>query len=238
MPSVRRQQALSLKPHIRRFLWVLCLPLLIPLGAVTPFVEQSHLFADDGWWQSLTWQQQAELAFLGSAAWVGGATGVAAILSFFSVRWRQKVWGPLGRFLRAIISLAGLVLISSDHLDRLLDQRERARAMGQDDGSPPKGTLSGVAGQVNYGRISTHQNMSDPSLMVVWRSTGLPLGRLVPARGDTWEVQYGHAEGSYQPRFVQDALLGRVAAPWEGVERLRQRDLQESLDVHSGTSQY
>lgn len=235
MQSDRRQNELALKPHIKRFLWVLCLPLLIPLGALTPFVEQSHLFADGGWWQSLTWQQQVELALLGSAAWVGGATGVAAILSLFSMRWRQKVWVPLGKFLRAIVSLVGLVLISSDHLDRLLDQRERARVTGQDNDSPPKGTPSGVAGQVNYGKICTHEDMFDPSLMVVWRSTGLPLGRLVPLRGDMWEVQYGHVEGSYQPRFVQDELLGRVAAPWEGVERLRQRDLQESLDVHSRT---
>ncbi|MDI3243026.1 hypothetical protein QK292_15830 [Arthrobacter sp. AL08] len=233
MQSDGHQDELALKPHVKRFFWALCLPLLIPLGSVTPLIEQSHLFADDGWWKSLTWQQQMEFALLGSAVWIAGVTAVAILLSLFSHRWRLKVWIPFGKLLRAGVSLFGLVLVSQDHLDRLLDQRERDRAKNQAEAGPPKGRPSGVPGQVNYGKITTHESLYDPALTVVWRSTGLPFGQLSPSRGDSWEVHYGHLEeGGYQ-QFVRDEFLGRVAAPWEGVERLRKRDLQEGLDIHS-----
>lgn len=232
MQSDGRQDELALKPHIKRFLWVLCLPLLIPLGSVTPLIEQSHLFTDDGWWPSLSWQQQLEFALVGSAVWISGASVVAVLLSFFSHRWRHRVWVPFRKVLRAVVSLCGLVLVSQDHLDRLLDQRDRERAKTHAEAGPPKGMPSGVAGQVNYGKISTHASLYDPELTVVWRSTGLPFGQLLPSRGDSWEVHYGHLEkGGYQPRFVRDEFLGRVATPWEGVELLRKRDLQEGLHM-------
>ena len=54
------------------------------------------------------------------------------------------------------------------------------------------------------------------------------IGQLVPARGGTWEVQYGRREGKADPYFVSEQNLGLVQHAWEGVEGLRVHDLQAS----------
>ncbi|WP_139006431.1 hypothetical protein [Arthrobacter crystallopoietes] len=238
MQSKDHQDDPGLKPHVKLYLWALGLPILTPLGFLTPFFEESHLFADGGWWKSLTLLQQILVVLLGWAIWIAAVTVVALLLSFFSRRWQQEFWLPGVRRLRGAISWLGLRLVSRTHLNRLIAQEEKARARREAAAGPPKGTRSGVPGKVIYGKISTHANLYDLSLMVEWRSTGLPLGKLVPSPGDTWEVHYGHLEESgIQPQFVTDENLGRVAAPWEGVELLRKRDLREGLGIQQTESE-
>lgn len=222
----------GLKSHIRVYLGFIALPVLAPLGFLTPFVEQSRLFAEGGWWKSLTLLEQVIFVIRNWAIWAAAVTVVALLLSFFSRRWRQKFWAPAARGLRRATSLLGFLLISGDDLNRLIDQEIQARAKKAADAGPPKGRQSGVPGMVIYGDVCTRSNLYDPALVVEWRSTGLPFGRLVPSPGNTWEVHFGHLEErGIQPEFVTDERLGRVAAPWEGVQRLRERDLREGLGV-------
>lgn len=180
----------------------------------------------------MTLPQQIVVLLLGMAMWLAAVTVVALLLSLFSRRWRQGFWLPAASGLRGAISWLGLRLVSCKVLNRFVEQETQARAKMKADAGPPKGSRTGLAGEVAYGDISTHENLYNPDLSVVWRSTGLMLGKLVPSRGNHWEVHYGEVEErGIQPQFVTLEKSGRVAEPWEGVERLRRRDLRESSDT-------
>ncbi|MFJ4027462.1 hypothetical protein ACIPWF_09730 [Paenarthrobacter sp. NPDC089989] len=228
MSSKASQDEPGLKAHIRVYLGFLGLPVLAPLGLLTPLVEQSRLFADGGWWKSLTLLEQVIFVTRNWAIWVAAVTTFALLLSLFSPRWRRKFWGPMASGIRRVISVLGLLLISRADFTRLVDQEIDARARMAAAAGPPKGSPCGVPGVMVYGDICTRSGLYDRDLMVEWISTGLPFGKLVPSPGNTWEVHYGHLErhGIY-PEFVADEKLGRVKEPWEGVQQLRERDLQQ-----------
>ncbi|MDQ0093069.1 hypothetical protein [Paeniglutamicibacter psychrophenolicus] len=232
MQSKDNQDEPGLKPDIKRFLAVLGLPLLVQIGAVTPLFENSRFFAEGGWWDSLSGLHQFLFVLLGWGIWIVGVTVLALLLSFFSRRWRQNFWLPGARLLRGAISWLGLRLVSRTDMNRLIEQEGKVRAKREADAVPPKGRHGRLAGQTIYGRISTHRNLNDLSLLVKWRSSGLVLGKLIPCPGDIWEVHYGRLEKrGFQPQFLKEENLGRVEAPWEGVDLLRRRDLQKGLGI-------
>lgn len=216
----------ALRPHVRRYLLTLFSPLVVQIGAATPLFENSQFFADDGWWKSLTGEEQLRFVLWGWGLWILLVTVVAVVSSFFSRRWQQKVWKPAARKTRSAISWFGWRLVSPADRDQLLarqrqDKIQRAAATG-----PPKGKR-GLIGSMHYGPITTHVNRYDSSLRVEWTNNKQAFGRLVPSIGGTWEIQYGRFEGSVRPQFVLVEALGRAATPEAGVEQLRVRDLKE-----------
>lgn len=224
----------ELKTHLRFYYGLLALPLLGSLGLLTPFFEQSRLFEEGGWWRSLTWQEQIGFGVVGWLIWAAAVTVVCLLISLSFTRWRKRFWKPVFRGLRQCLSFVGMLLISDEHLDRLVDQRQESRAKLRAEAGPSKGTRSGSPGVTNFGKLCTISRFGSSTLTVQWRSTGLPIGELVPLPGDVWDVHYGHLESAgIQPDFVVDEILGRVRAVWEGVEKLRLRDLQESQDIRS-----
>lgn len=236
MQSKEHKDESDLKPHIKRFLIALALPIVVQIGALTPLFENSQFFAEDGWWKSLTGEEQIHFVLLGWAIWIGGVTVVALVLSFLSRRWQQSVWLPGIRGLRGAINWLGLLLVSRKERNRLVEREIQARAKRQAEAGPPKGRRSGLPGVVRYGPISTHLNMDDSSLRVEWTNNKQVFGMLVPSTGGSWEVQYGHFEGSVRPQFMVEEILGRVATAEEGVDQLRVRDLEE-LDAQQAESQ-
>jgi hypothetical protein len=222
----------GIKRHVVIFLWVLILP--VTLGVLTPFIEASWLFAEDGWWRSLTIDQQLAFAVRWSLRWVLLLTGLALLISFFSRRWRESFWKSLFtivvgvfRVIRAIISLIGFALVSQKDLDRRIEAEIQAREKRATAAGPPKGTPSRTPGITFYGDVFTSQNIYDSTLTVTWRTNNLPFGQLIPSPGSTWQVHYGHVESAYQPFFIKEEDLGRVTEIWEGVDWLRKRDLRE-----------
>lgn len=227
MPSSSHQNDTSLKFPTKRYLALLALPLVVQLGALTPLFENSQFFAEDSWWNSLTGWQQLKAVALGWAIWIIGVTVIAALLSLLSRRWREQFWGGFGERFKSGVSRIGLRLLSQADRDQLIRDAQKAEARRAAAAGPPKGTPSLVPGMTIYGDIVTHKNLVDKTLRVEWRSNGLTLGKLIPSRGNTWEVHYGHIEQSFEPVFVTDEKLGRADHAWQGVEMLRQRDLQE-----------
>lgn len=83
MSSTDPQDEPGLKPHIRVYLGFIALPVLAPLGFLTPFVEQSRVFADGGWWKSLTLLEQVIFVLRNWAIWAAAVTVAALLLSLF-----------------------------------------------------------------------------------------------------------------------------------------------------------
>jgi hypothetical protein len=230
--STDLQDEPGLKNHLRFYFGLLALPLVGSLGLLTPFFEQSRLFEEGGWWRSLSLGEQIGFGALGWLIWAAAVTVICLLLSLFFTRWRKKLWKPTFRVLRQCLSFLGILLISDKDLDRIVDERLKSRAKLEADAGPPKGTRSGRPGVTNFGELCTTSDLYSHSLRVEWRSTGLPIGELVPAPGNVWEVHYGHLESrGIRSEFVVDQHLGRVRAAWEGVEKLRLRDLQESQEL-------
>lgn len=230
MQFTDNQDEPGLKKHIIFYGAALLFPLVFQIGFVATLAENSRFFADDAWWKSLTGRQQLDFAILGWVIWAAGVTVLGLLFSFFSHRWQQKIWLPAARRLRSAVSWLGLRLVSRSDQNRLIEQAGEAKASMEAAAGPPKGQRSGVPGVVLYGEISTHSNLYDATLSVRWIGTGLPMGELVPRPGAIWEVHYGHLDQQgIQPQFVATENLGRVPVPWEGVEMLRTRDLQERL---------
>lgn len=226
----------DLKPDLKRFFIVLALPAVVQLGAMTPLFENSQFFAEDGWWKKLSGEEQIRVVFLGWAIWIGLVTLAALVWSFFIRRWQQKIWLPGIRKLRGAISRFGWRLIDRTERNRLVEQEIKAREEKRAKAGPPKGRPTGFAGVTNYGPINTRTNMYDSSLRVEWKNNKQVFGRLVPSTGDTWEVQYGHYQGSVRPQFMVEEPLGRAATVAEGIDRLRVRDLNE-LDTQQAELQ-
>ncbi|WP_142059501.1 hypothetical protein [Pseudarthrobacter sp. B4EP4b] len=92
----------------------------------------------------------------------------------------------------------------------------------------PKGQRTGVPGLVKYGDLETSRDNKDGTQIVRWKNRKV-VGRLVPASGGAWDVQFGDMSGTVRPEFVVSEELGRAQTEGEGVEMLRLRDLKTSV---------
>lgn len=242
MQSKGQREPAGIKRHITVFFAILVLPVTFQLGALTPFIESSWLFAEGGWWRSMRGEEQRAFVVRWSLTWVVGVTALALFISMFSSRWREALWKRLGavilgvgRVIGAIRIWFGFLLVGRHALDRRVDREIQARNKRAAKAGPPKGTRSGVSGHVNYGDVFTSQNMYDSTLTVAWRTNNLIIGQLKPAPGSMWEVKYGHLDRNQSLFFDVTEHLGRVTEIWQGVDMLRKRDLKERdavLDLH------
>lgn len=234
MQSKGQREPAGIKRHITVYFAILVLPVTFQLGALTPFVESSWLFAEGGWWRSMTGEEQRAFAVRWSLTWVIGVTAVALFTSMFSSRWREALWKRLGaitlgvgRVIGAIRIWFGFLLVGPRALNRRVDREIQARKERAAKAGPPKGTRSGVPGRVIYGDVFTSQNMYDSTLTVAWRTNNLIIGQLIPASGSMWEVKYGHLDRNQGLFFEETEHLGRVTEIWQGVDLMKQRDLKE-----------
>jgi hypothetical protein len=186
--------------------------------------------------EEVTGEEQIRIVVLGWAIWIGLVTATAIVCSFFSRRWQQKFWLPGIGKLRGAISWLGWRLVDRAERDRLIEREIKARAAKKAEAGPLKGRRTGLHGVTNYGPINTRTDTYDSSLRAEWKNNKQVFGRLVPSTGGTWEVQYGHYQGSVRPQFAGEETLGRVATVEEGVDRLRVRDLNE-LDTQQAELQ-